>query len=142
MLCDLVQIQLALPRVINQGILLDGFPRTLAQAQSIAEVVDAFILIDVDHQVCIDRVVDRRMDPMTGAIYNLSTLPPAPDVVDRLVSRKEDTVEVITHRLKFHDDHINRILPTFEGRIHRVDGLGSPDEVCNRIIESVSELLS
>lgn len=74
--------------VKKAGWLLDGYPRSASQAEAIVKEninPDIFLLINVPDEVIVDRVVGRRSDPDTGAIYHLKYNPPPADVVDRLV---------------------------------------------------------
>ena len=63
----------------SKGWLLDGFPRTQPQAQAMVSagiVPEKFILLDVPDEVLIERVVGRRLDPVTNAIYHIKFSPP------------------------------------------------------------------
>lgn len=81
--------RLAQPDAAQRGWLLDGFPRTSAQAEALAAagvVPDLVLLVAVPDEVLVDGVAGRRLDPATGAIYHLSFNPPPADVpLDRLV---------------------------------------------------------
>jgi adenylate kinase len=94
-----VKDRLLQPDCQTQGWLLDGFPRTKAQAEALASFgvsPSAFVLLNVPDELLVERVVGRRTDPETGKIYHLKYSPPPPDVpVDRLVQRSDDTEEKI-----------------------------------------------
>jgi adenylate kinase len=83
----------------SKGWLLDGFPRTKAQAEALASFnvsPSAFVLLNVPDELLVERVVGRRTDPDTGKIYHLKYSPPPADVpLDRLVHRSDDTEEKI-----------------------------------------------
>jgi adenylate kinase len=85
----------------STGLLFDGFPRTIAQAEALAEVAEVglVIAIEVPDQSIVERIVGRRMDPQTGDIYHVRFNPAAPDVAQRLVQRADDTEEVVRARL-------------------------------------------
>ena len=74
------------------GFMLDGFPRTVPQAEALAEALktdgvnlDVVLLLEVPDDLIVERIIGRRTDPETGAIYHLTFNPPPADVVDRLV---------------------------------------------------------
>ena len=79
----LVKDRLSQPDCQKQGWLLDGFPRTAAQAEAMDKEGikgDSFVLLDVPDSVLVDRCAQRRLDPETGKMYHLTTNPPPEDV--------------------------------------------------------------
>eukprot|EP00796_Vickermania_ingenoplastis_P005045 gene5045-3634_t len=103
---DLICNRLRHPSVRARGVLLDGFPRTLKQAQELSKrgfEFDAMIFLNVPSSVLLDRCLCRRLDPITGKIYNLKSDPPPPEVVDRLQIRSDDTKEKHNHRMKIFE---------------------------------------
>ncbi len=124
------------------GVLLDGFPRTVPQAEALdamlAEVdrpLDAVVLLEVPDALIVERIVGRRTDPETGRIYHLTFDPPPADVADRLQHRKDDTEEAVRARLDAYHAQTAPIVPFYEakGLVLRVDGVGAPDDVTARI---------
>ncbi|MCB9662753.1 MAG: adenylate kinase [Alphaproteobacteria bacterium] len=124
------------------GVLLDGFPRTVPQAEALdvmleAEdlALDAVVLMEVPDDLIVERIVGRRSDPETGAIYHLVFDPPPPEVADRLVHRADDTEEAVRSRLAAYHAQTAPIVPFYEakGLVKRVDGVGAPDEVTARV---------
>jgi adenylate kinase len=97
--------------------------------------LDAVVLIEVPDALLEERACGRRTDPETGTIYHLKYNPPPVDIVDRLVHRKDDTVEAVTTRIQKYHSETAPIVPFYEGQgvLRRVDGVGSPDEVTGRI---------
>jgi adenylate kinase len=87
----------------ENGWLLDGFPRTKAQADALAAsgvAPDSFIVLDVPDELLVERVVGRRTDPATGKIYHMTYFPPeSAEVRQRLVQRGDDTEEKIVVRI-------------------------------------------
>jgi adenylate kinase len=125
------------------GFMLDGFPRTRPQAEALDKALagagvdlDAVVLIEVPDQLIRDRVTGRRSDPETGAIYHLQFNPPPPDVAGRVVHRKDDTLEAVNTRLSKYHSETAPIIPyyTDKGILRRVDGIGEPSAVTERII--------
>ena len=126
-----------------QGFVLDGFPRTLSQAQGLDRTMaardislDAIILIEVDTDAVLERVTGRRSDPNTGEIFHLVFDPPPDEIRDRLEQREDDTEEVMRERLATYDQEIRPVLDHYERRqqIVRVDGTNPPEQVLGDIL--------
>ena len=133
----------------EDGFMLDGFPRTRAQAEALdrelARVgadLDAVVLIEVPDQLIVERITGRRMDPETGAIYHLQFNPPPDEVADRVIQRKDDTEKACVARLAKYHDETAPIIPFYDskGILVRVDGVASPDEVTGRITTALADI--
>jgi adenylate kinase len=129
------------------GFMLDGFPRTRPQAEALDAALDqagvsldVVLLIEVPDELIVDRITGRRSDPETGTIYHLKFNPPPADVADRVVQRKDDTEEACKARLEKYHSETAPIVPFYEqkGILKRVDGVGSPAEVTERIAAVLS----
>lgn len=124
------------------GFMLDGFPRTLPQAEALdlalkaaGVTLDAVLVIEVPDDLIVERIVGRRSDPETGTIYHLKFNPPPAELAARLVHRKDDTEEACRARLeKFHAE-TTPVIPFYEkmGIVRRVDGVGEPAAVTSRV---------
>merc|ERR1712241_1028711 len=97
--------------------LLDGFPRTLAQAQALQgeTPVNVVIHLDVPFQTIIDRVKDRLVHPASGRIYNLVFNPPKVEGKDDetgepLVQRDDDKPESVRNRLEVFQNNTEPVL--------------------------------
>ena len=126
----------------NYGFILDGFPRNSRQAAFFLESydIDAVIQIDVEDQVVLDRVLNRRLCGRCGLDYNLIFHRPAnPEVCDvcggRLAARADDTPEAVRKRLKDYHDKTAPILELFSRKelVVTADGSQSPEEVQKEI---------
>ncbi|MEO6776771.1 MAG: adenylate kinase [Kofleriaceae bacterium] len=125
------------------GFMLDGFPRTRPQAEALDQALDqakvaldAVVLIEVPDALLEERAVGRRSDPETGIIYHLKYNPPPAEIAGRLVHRKDDTSEAVAIRTaKYHSDTAP-IIPYYsaKGILKRVDGVGDPDTITQRLI--------
>jgi adenylate kinase len=126
----------------TKGFMLDGFPRTIPQAEALDAAmtaagfsIDVVLLFEVPDALIVERGVGRRNDPITGRIYHITFDPPPAEVSDRLVHRKDDHEEAIAQRLRYYHDWTAPIMPFYEskGLLRRVDGVGTPDEVAARV---------
>ncbi len=141
----LVEARLA-RRDCARGFLLDGFPRTLAQAEwldrSLAKDgrrIDRVVLFEVDDAVILERITGRRMDPETGRIYHLMFDPPPVDIVSRLVHRADDTEAVLTRRLREHHEKTAPLVPYYDrlGLVLRLNGVGPVADVNRRVLAAL-----
>ena len=86
----------------RNGVLFDGFPRTIAQAEELAKIaeVSAVVSIEVPDDSIVERIVGRRMDPETGEIYHIQFNPAPESIKHRLIQRKDDNELTVRNRLK------------------------------------------
>jgi adenylate kinase len=126
---------------VASGFVLDGFPRTVPQAESLAAVLDRRQIpldlvaqIDVPRELLMERATLRRMDKRTGQIYHLKYNPPPPDA--ELDHRADDHEDTVKKRLDEYDAMTAALLPFYKkaGLLQRVDGVGSPKEVTERLL--------
>lgn len=132
----------------NLKVLLDGFPRTVAQAEMLEQVVAAqggrirnTVLLEVAEEILVERLAGRRICPKCNAGYHVRTLPPkVPGVCDAcgtpLVQRADDTAETVRNRLAVFRRDTAPLVAWYESRqlLVRVDGVGGADEVTERIV--------
>jgi adenylate kinase len=119
-----------------KGFILDGFPRTVAQADALAAMLsrrnaplDAVIQIDVPHEVLIERTAGRRTDVRTGQIYHLKYNPPPPGA--ELEQRADDREDVVASRLLAYAAQTAALIPYYEskGLLKRIEGNAGPELV-------------
>lgn len=132
------------------GCILDGYPRTIAQAERLADVLarrglrPVVVNLAVDYNVIVARIAARRQCPACGASYNLITNPPREDErCDRdgapLAARQDDNEQVVRQRLEAYE---RQTLPLIEyyrqggTAFHDVPGdQGAPEEIARRILQ-------
>ena len=127
----------------SPGFLLDGFPRTVPQAEALAALlarrnrkIDRVIQLDVPRAMIEQRTIYRRTDKRSGQIYHLLYNPPPPDTpASELEHRADDQPEAVKKRLDAYDALTAALLPFYEttGLLQRVDGVGKPEEVTTRV---------
>jgi adenylate kinase len=157
LVCEMVDHRLLQPDS-RQGFILDGFPRTSAQA----EWLDVFlqreffenlgekicplivILIDVDYNQLLLRLTGRRTCPTCGRIYNVHLQPPRIDCLcdvdgTKLVTREDDSDEVIRERLTAYECQTRPVADYYQhhGNLFVVDGKLPADEVTELIFEEI-----
>ncbi|MBI2710082.1 MAG: nucleoside monophosphate kinase [Actinobacteria bacterium] len=139
----IVQEHAAAEGLDDRGYLLDGFPRTIAQAElflgSDGKGVDVAVELDVPVDVVVERIARRRVCPVDGwtTIVDDPSVAavPCPDGHDA-VQREDDTPEAVRRRLALYERETGPLGPWFaqRGLLERVDGVGDPDEVFDRIL--------
>jgi len=123
------------------GFLLDGFPRTVPQAEALEKLLSdkklalhAVVQLDVPRDLLVERAVLRRTDKRTGQIYHLKYNPPP--LGAELEHRADDQPETVAKRLDAYEAMTAALLPYYEakGLLRRVDGTLSPGEVTKEIL--------
>jgi adenylate kinase len=135
----------------RKGFILDGYPRTVVQAEKLENLVGngtgglRVLQLLVPDDVIVKRIALRRSCPQCGAIYHMETAPPRNDqVCDRdgaeLIARPDDNEQAVRTRLEaFHKQTLP--VATFyktKSVLRQVDGVGPVDEVFERIEKSLS----
>eukprot|EP00210_Caulerpa_lentillifera_P007220 g6907.t1 len=133
---DMVKNNLLTNRATSNGWLLDGYPRSLDQAEAIEKEnirPDIFLLLNVPDEVLVERVVGRRLNPETGEIYHLKFKPPPTEIESQLVQRLDDTEEKIRSRLNTYHSNLDAILDIYKDVIVEIDGQQEMDAVFKSI---------
>jgi adenylate kinase len=152
---DLI-IGLVLERIENlegrRGIILDGFPRTVAQAKALDERlaerrrrIDWVVYLDVPREMLLDRLSGRYVCQAAEHVWNAKTRPPkVPGICDfdgsRLYQRADDTAEKIARRLEIFFSETIKLTDYFglQGKLLRVDGTGPIEDVTREIVDGMT----
>jgi adenylate kinase len=138
----------------SDGFLLDGFPRTVPQADALGQALEglgrrltAVLLVDVPDDEVVRRLSGRRTCVKAGHTYHVEFDPPKHEGVcdqdgSRLVQRDDDKPETIRKRLSVYHDQTEPLVEYYEGRdlLRRFDGTRSPTEVHDHVRATVATL--
>lgn len=135
----------------GKGFILDGFPRTLAQAEGLERALqgmgwklDGVLFLDVPRRVAVERLSHRRTCRVCGGLYHLVSDPPQREgVCDRcggeLYQRDDDKEETIAARLRVYEEQTLPVVDYYrrKGLLDRIDGTGNVEEIRARILEAL-----
>ena len=117
----------------GNGVLFDGFPRTITQAEALAQIaeVSLVISIEVPDDAIVERIVGRRMDPETGDIYHVSFKPAPAEISGRLIQRKDDNEQAVRTRLTAYHNQTSPLAIWYaeKGLLATVNGNQAMDDV-------------
>jgi adenylate kinase len=135
----------------RRGFILDGFPRTVRQAEALVEMMvpedlDLVVNLDVDTDTVLIRLAGRRVCADCGANYSVVENPPRVrgicDVCGgEVVQRDDDTEEAIRRRLELYERQTAPLVDWYEqrGLLATLAAIGTPDEVTDRIVERIDQ---
>ena len=129
---DLVKDRLS-KKDCENGFILDGFPRTIAQAEALENIVDIdkAVLIDVPNHVIVERISGRRSCPVCKKVYNTSTYSSEfCECGAKLVQRDDDKEETVMKRLKTYEDQTFPLIEYYKScnKLAVVEGKDTPEE--------------
>lgn len=126
----------------NNGYILDGFPRSIKQAEELDKFqdVDCAVEIDVDKDAIVRRLSGRRFCPDCNGTFHISTLADAavcPACGGKLIVREDDKEATVKERLRVYDETTAPLLQYYkaQGKLKTVDGNGTIEEVYDRILK-------
>jgi adenylate kinase len=131
---------------LKEGFVLDGFPRTVQQADALGEFVDIdyVINLDVEDEELVKRMSNRRSCPECNVVYHLIHKPPMKDgVCDKcgsaLYQRSDDTESTVRARLKVYRDNTFPLIEYYEkrGKLINIDGTGDINQIYKAIEEAL-----
>ncbi len=143
---DMIKDRLSQNDVKENGFLLDGFPRTIEQAEALDEItdIDAFLLLEVSRDIIMKRLTGRVSCPKCNEIYNIYTLPPKKEgICDKcgaeLKHRSDDTEETVNNRLDVYKKNAEPIIGHYKNKnllqkIDSTDTLAMSEEEIKKTI--------
>ncbi|WCJ29839.1 adenylate kinase family protein [Euphorbia peplus] len=138
----MVMARLSREDVKQNGWLLDGYPRSFSQAESLEQLKirpDIYVVLDVPDETLIDRCVGRRLDPETGKIYHIKFfLPETEEIKARLITRPDDTEDKVKSRLEIYKHNSETVVSIYSNIVKKIDGSRSKEIV----FEEIDYLLS
>ena len=138
----------------EHGYMLDGFPRTLAQAEKLDQIlsdrnqkIDVVIRLCVPDEMAIKRIAGRRFHITSGRSYNIEFNPPKLEGKDditgeKLVQREDDKEEIVQSRLNTYHELTEPLVRYYQkqGIIKAIDGAGSPENIYAEIKQTLNEV--
>ena len=139
----------------QNGVLLDGFPRTIKQAEALDEMLEKSFnsrvnivpCIDVDKDALVNRICGRRMCK-NGHVYHVETKPSKQEGIcdvcgEELYQRADDSEETVKTRLNAYEESTAKLIDYYgkKGVLCRIDGNGAIDEVSKDILAAVEKVI-
>ncbi|MDE2180105.1 MAG: adenylate kinase [candidate division NC10 bacterium] len=135
------------------GYILDGFPRTLRQAEALSEVLkllhaplDMVLSVEVSEDDLVRRLAGRRVCRACGSMFHVDTKPPTRvGICDNcggpLLQRDDDKEDTIRHRLRVYREQTEPLIAYYDtmGLLRRIDGHGTIEEIAERIHQTVGD---
>jgi adenylate kinase len=138
----------------QKGFILDGFPRNLAQARSLEDLLkelgkplDAVVLMEVDYGELTRRIAGRRSCPDCGKVFNVFSSPvPSGELCartgqpHRLIQRPDDNEATVSERLKVYDEKTKPLIDFYRGKkiLYSINAEGSLEEVSERLEAAIA----
>jgi adenylate kinase len=133
---------------LDGGFIMDGFPRTVAQAEAFDALLeakdmtlDAVVLFAADRATLFDRLTGRWTNPRTGKSYNTITNPPRAAGIDDedggpLIQREDDKPDTVNKRLDVYERQTSPLIEYYRatGKLAEVDALAPVDDVTRQIV--------
>lgn len=138
-------------RTSQAGFVMDGFPRTVAQAQAFDTLLasndwnlDGVVLFEADRDTLISRLSSRWSNPRNGRTYNSITNPPKTAAIDDedggpLVQRDDDKPETVAKRLDVYDEQTKPLIEYYSktGKLVEIDALQRVDDVAHQLLHAI-----
>ena len=144
----------AIGKVADKGFVLDGFPRTVNQAEELDKAlnsmnlaIDAVINLSIDDKVVMSRMTGRQSCAQCGAVYHTENMKPkVAGICDRdgadLVQRKDDKPEVVAKRLETYHEQTEPVIGYYQssGKVIEIDADDSVDSISGKVFDSLCSI--
>lgn len=138
----------------EKGYLLDGFPRTLVQAEAFKKIeestgkhVESVLALEVNFDILADRITGRRVCPKCGAIYHIKNKPSKVEGIcdecgEKLVQRKDDTIEQLKVRMDEYEKSTKPVIDYYEERgvVTHIDASQDRELVFKQVQETLEKI--
>jgi adenylate kinase len=146
----------AIRKAPGAGFILDGFPRTVNQAEELDrtldhtdQTIDIVLNLEVNDSTVLDRITGRRSCPQCGAVYHIRNLKPKTDGLcdkdgTKLVQRPDDTPKVVANRLETYHRQTEPLVDYYKnnGTVFDIDADRGADEVKTNLFEKLDALVT
>ena len=148
----IIDMMIAAIKKAPAGYVLDGFPRTVVQGEGLdaalekaGEKIDAVVNLQVPDEPIMARMTGRRSCPVCGAVYHIENLKPKVDGqcdkgCGELVHRKDDTPEVVSHRLKTYHEQTAAVVGYYQGNGNTILDVNANQDIDNVTADVFSKL--
>jgi adenylate kinase len=129
---DDLTVEMLKSRLKTDKYILDGFPRTIGQADAIKDFdIDLVIYFDIDEATVIERLTQRVSDPETGKIYHLTFNPPPEGI--KTIQRDDDKEETVVQRFKQYQEKTAPLIEYYQSILKTVDARPMIDVVYENV---------
>ena len=132
-----------------EGFILDGFPRTLHQAEELQKIlnkqgkaIDKVVVLDVDDNEILERITGRRMSKKTGKIYHIKYNPPVDENEEDIYQREDDNETAVKTRLKAYNEQTSPLFDYYKnlGKTVIIDGKQEVAKITEDILRVLDSL--
>ncbi|MDD4689113.1 MAG: adenylate kinase [Eubacteriales bacterium] len=129
----------------SKGYILDGFPRTIAQAEAIDKagiIIDHVLVLEVADEVIIDRVSGRRVCEKCGATFHVTSNAPKQEGIcdvcgGKLIIRDDDNTETVKTRLVNYHKQTKPVIDYYKDKLIVVEGVGSVESISQKLLSAL-----
>jgi len=132
---------------VKKGFILDGFPRTIKQAQALDDILvkndiklSSVILLNIDEKLILKRITGRRTCTKCGSIYHIDNMPPKQTGIcdkcsSELIQRRDDTESVVTERLIAYNNQTSPLVGFYKNKkiLVQIDASNTPKEMIEQV---------
>ena len=133
----------------KKGFILDGFPRTIHQAEELQKIlekqgksIDKVVVLDVDDSEILERITGRRMSKKTGKIYHIKYNPPVDENEEDIYQREDDNETAVKTRLKAYKEQTSPLFDYYKnlGKTVVIDGKQKVEKITEDITRVLDSL--